>query len=374
MVNSKNLERLRARRRTLAALTALLAPRSVLARVTSHDSPVTPYSEVIPGLALRFPHDEGSHPAFRTEWWYVTGLIAASGGAPLGFQVTFFRHRGMADPDNPSAFAARQLLAAHAALSDPQRQRFLHRQRAAREGFGLAEALEGRTAVWLDDWSLEEHGGRYRARVPPAEFGFDLELAATQPPLLNGIGGYSRKGPLPESASYYYSLPQLAVRGTVSLAGDTMPVTGKAWLDHEWSSSYLDARASGWDWVGLNFDDGSALMAFRIRDRRQEAFWAGATLRDAAGRVTVFGPGEVRFTPVRYWRSPRTGTRYPVAWDIALAQRHYAIAPMMNDQEEDARLTAGAVYWEGAVRVLQNGRAVGGGYLELTGYSGALRL
>lgn len=357
------------RRRVLAAIAATLAggKRALGA------PPATPYARVVAGRTLRFPRDHGSHPEFRVEWWYVTGQLNAGFG-PLGFQITFFRARPHSGNENPSGFAPRQVLIGHAALSDPREGRLLHQQRAARAGFGLAEALEGRTAVWIDGWRLEQEGGGYRMRLPLDGFGYDLELRATQPPLLNGAAGYSRKGPRPESASYYYSLPQLAVTGSLQRDGRTERVTGRAWLDHEWSSSYLDERAQGWDWIGINLDDGGALMAFRIRARDGSAFWAGATLRTAAGAVRTFRPEDVRFEPARTWQSARTGTRYPVAWTVSVGDERYEVRPLMDDQEQDARGTTGTVYWEGAVELLRDGRRIGAGYLELTGYWRKLKL
>jgi predicted secreted hydrolase len=46
----------------------------------------------------------------------------------------------------------------------------------------------------------------------------------------------------------------------------------------------------------------------------------------------------------------------------------------MDDQELDSRASTGTLYWEGAVRAMESGRAVGRGYLELTGYFQPLRL
>ena len=362
------------RRRALVLLgSALIAPK-VFGQVTSHESRVTTFAPVVPGHKIRFPDDEGSHPAFRVEWWYVTGLLDGAAPTPVGFQVTFFRVRPAHESDNPSAFTPRQILIAHAALSDPRRGKLVYQQRAARVGFELAEALPGRTAVWIDDWALDENNAGYRIKLPAREFGLDFMLTATQPPLLNGERGYSRKGPAQQSASYYYSLPQLAVRGTLLYGNNTRPVTGKAWLDHEWSSSYLDERASGWDWIGINFDDGSALMAFRIRDRQGNRFWAGATHRAASGMTRTFAPEAVRFNAARHWQSARTGTRYPIAWSITAGEVVVNVEPYMEDQEQDAGTTTGAVYWEGAVQAFSNGARVGSGYLELTGYGKPLRL
>ena len=171
-------------------------------------------------------------------------------------------------------------------------------------------------------------------------------------------------------ASYYYSEPQLAVTGTTSRGA----VTGHAWLDHEWSSEALDPQAAGWDWVGLNLDDGSALMAFQIRGKQGGKLWAHATLRDAAGRVTRFAPGDVVFTPRAHWRSPRTNAEYPVATELRTGQAAWQIKPMQDDQELDSRRSTGAVYWEGAVTVERDGKRAGQGYLEMTGYVDPIQL
>src|SRR5258705_3037914 len=195
------------------------------------------YGRVVPGRPLQFPRDHGSHPEFRTEWWYVTGWVADPSGNAYGVQVTFFRNRPRVAETNPSAFAARQLLFAHAALADPRRARLLHDQRAAREGFDLAGADDQSTRMWIDDWSLALVGDAYVARIAAREFTLDLRFAPTQPLLPQGDGGYSRKGPEATQASYYYSRPQLAARGTIVAGGKSVEVAGTAWLDHEWSSA-----------------------------------------------------------------------------------------------------------------------------------------
>jgi predicted secreted hydrolase len=332
-------------------------------------------STVTPDKPIRFPNDFGAHPDFRTEWWYATGWLETADKKPLGFQVTFFRTATDHDPANPSRFAPRQLIIAHAALSDPAVGKLLHDQGIAREGFGLAYAREGNTDVRLDDWSMvRDADGRYRAVVKARGFTLTLSLAPSQPPMLQGDGGVSRKGPKPGQASYYYSEPQLQVSGTVTRDGKAMEVSGSAWLDHEWSTSVLDPDAVGWDWVGANLDDGSALMAFQIRTRTGEKLWADAQLRDKSGRVTRFKPDEVRFSPQRTWRSPRTNAAYPVATRIDTGATAWTLTPLQDDQELDSRQSVGAVYWEGAVAISRDGKPAGRGYLEMTGYLKAMKL
>ncbi|MDD3355155.1 lipocalin-like domain-containing protein [Zoogloea sp.] len=332
------------------------------------------FEPVLPGRRLVFPADHGAHPGFRTEWWYATGWLSLPDGQPLGFQVTFFRVRTGVGEDNPSAFAPRQLILAHGALSDPRKGALRHAERSARAGLGRAGFSTETTRVWLGDWRFELTPRGYRAEVRDEGFAYALDLRTDAPPLLNGRGGFSQKVADPRHASYYYSRPQLQVTGTVTLEGMTQPVRGSAWLDHEWSSELMPEGAQGWDWVGLNLDDGSGLMAFRMRNGAGEALWTAGTLCAPDGRARVMAPGEVRFTPLRRWHAPRSGIDWPVAWRLQVAGRTFELVPLMDDQELDSRGSTGAIYWEGAVRVREQGREVGRGYLEMTGYGKRIRV
>src|SRR6266568_3451469 len=312
------------------------------------------YPQVRPGVALKFPRDHGSHPRFRNEWWYITGWLRTSGGGELGVQITFFRNRPRVAEEISSRFAPRQLLFAHAAFADPGAGRLLHDQRAARAGFGLAEGAEGRTDVAIGDWSLKQTDGGYAAEIAARDFRYALRFEAKQPPLLQGERGVS---------------------GSVVIEGSEREVSGEAWLDHEWSSEPLAEEAVGWDWIGINLADGGALMAFRMRAKDSGgSFWAGGAVRSADGRVRILKPGEVRFEPLRRWRSPRTGAEYPVAVRVQAGALTLELEPLMDDQELDARASTGTVYWEGAMRAGQGEKALGRGYLELTGYWRPLKL
>ncbi|MCU0896791.1 MAG: carotenoid 1,2-hydratase [Burkholderiales bacterium] len=353
------------RRAFLASPLALLAPRAFAQAVA--------YPLVQP-RELVFPRDHGSHPEYRTEWWYITGWVRDEAGGEFGVQVTFFRNRPGVAESGASAFAPRQLLFAHAAVADPRHKRLRHDQRARRSGHGLVYAAEATTDVRVDDWSLRLDAGTYRATIVGRDFAMALAFRPTQAMLLQGDRGFSRKGPDPAQASFYYTQPQLAVAGTLDIDGKARPVTGSAWLDHEWSSEVLAKDAQGWDWIGLNLADGGALMAFRIRGKDGETIWAGGTLRDASGAVRSFAPADIGFTPARRWRSPRTGVEYPVVFNVRAGTLQIAVEPLMDDQELDSRASVGTVYWEGAVRALVDGREIGRGYLELTGYWRPLKL
>jgi predicted secreted hydrolase len=332
------------------------------------------YAPVITGHSLSFPDDLGSHPQFRTEWWYVTGWLDSEGGESLGFQITFFRTKPDIDANNPSSFTPRQIIVAHCALSDPKRGTLWQDQKIRRAALGLAGAAQNDTHVWIDRWSLQHEAQTYVAKIAAEDFSFDLVMSETQAMLVNGEGGVSRKGPQPQAASYYYSLPHMRVVGTVSRKGRLSRVSGEAWFDHEWSSEYLDPQAAGWDWIGINLQDGGALMAFQIRGLDGKPRWAGGTIRTGSGVSQILKPEDVEFRAERRWTSPRTGIIYPVAWTVRAGGRELSLAPLFDDQENDTRLSTGAIYWEGAVRAFDKTRQVGRGYLELTGYGERLRL
>ncbi len=325
---------------------------------------------------LVFPRDHGAHPEYRTEWWYLTGWLDAAGRPSLGFQVTFFRVRTTVAA-SASRFSPQQLVIAHAAIADPARGALLHDERVQRAGFGLVEASIDDTDVRLDRWRLQRDpsSGAYRGTIPARTFDLAFIAQPTQPLLLQGREGFSQKGPKPEQASHYYTQPQLAVRATLRLDGAPREYTGRGWLDHEWSSSVLDAQAAGWDWVGMNLDDGTALTAFRIRPRAPGPdIYTYASLRVDGGLTRTWSGDTVGFEPLSTWRSPRTNATYPVAQRLRVGDRNFETRPLMNDQELDSRATTGAVYWEGASDLLEAGRRVGRGYLEMTGLVAPMRL
>ena len=151
---------------------------------------------------------------------------------------------------------------------------------------------------------------------------------------------------------------------------------GRAWLDHEWSDELLHPEAVGWDWIGINLDDGSALTAFRLRRADGSPLWDGGSFRTAQGaQAQSFPSGSVRFEPGRRWRSPTSGADYPVTWTVHTPAGRFTVQALLDAQELDSRSSTGTVYWEGLSTLLdESGRRVGLGYLEMTGYAGRLVL
>jgi predicted secreted hydrolase len=342
------------------------------------------FARVTGPRAFRFPEDHGAHPEYRTEWWYLTGHLAAlEGDRAFGFQLTFFRSAlEAAAPESASAWATNQLWMAHFALTDVAGQRHLHGERLARGAAGLAGASAEPFRVWLEDWSLAREAGAppvagsgsaFPMRLRAGLEGGALELRVDEgkPPVLQGEQGYSRKGPAPGNASYYLSWTRMPLSGTVTLDGERIAVAGQGWMDREWSTSALDPVHEGWDWFSLQLGDGRELMFFELRrrDGAPEPLNHGVVV-DPDGETRPLGADDVRIEVTEEWTSPLDGTRYPGGWILRIPEEDatLTLVPRVANQEMNVTFR----YWEGALEVAGSwgGEPVEGvGYAELTGYA-----
>lgn len=358
---------------------ALVMSYALPASQWAHASSVS-YPPVRPRM-LEFPRDYGAHPDFRTEWWYLTGWLG-SGKNAMGFQITFFRSRTQHSPDNPSRFAPTQLLFAHAALAIPEEGKLRHADVSGRVGTSGAAFQTNDTKLSLANWTMERtENDHYRFYIPADNFTILLEAVASQAPVLRGNHGFSAKGPSPELASHYYSRPQLDVSAQIQIKdksskarqGPLTNYTGIGWFDHEWSSSLLMPGAVGWDWIGINLIDGGSIMAFRIRDQAGKSLFSEWDRRDQQGRVFE-RHSNAAWEVVSQWSSPRSLANYPIGFLIRAGNQEFRLKTLMQNQEVDARASTGGFYYEGAVEMTQNQTLIGRGYLELTGYSQAVKL
>ena len=334
--------------------------------------------------AFVFPRDHGPHPEFRQEWWYLTGNLDGAGGERFGFELTFFRFalvppvpeeaaaQGGA-PAATSAWRAREIYMAHFAVTDVAAGRFRYAQQLERGALGLAGAEAAPLHVWVDDWTLGAAGAApqdWKLEAAQQGYALELELHPLTPPVPNGEAGLSRKSDAPGSASYYYSIPRIAVHGTLLRDGRPLDVQGLAWFDREWGSGGLGPSQAGWDWFALQLDDGTALMFYALRDAhgRRDPHSAG-TWVEGVGASRGLASSAVDIDVTDHWASP-DGVRYPSGWRVRVPSLalDVAVHPLLADQELRTRPR----YFEGAVDVsgARAGRALRGrGYVELVGYA-----
>ena len=331
----------------------------------------TPWRVALPGYRYQFPRDYFEHPDYQTEWWYYTGNVRTAAGRPYGFELVFFRQGVRRGPsDNPSAWRVDDAYLAHAAVTDIQGRRFAYFERLNRAGPGIAGASFDQRRVWNGNWSAawDDRGQILTALTD--DFRFRLQLRPLTPVVVHGENGVSQKAAGAGSASYYISLPRLAVTGEL----DGQPVTGTAWMDHEWFTHQLTAAQTGWDWFSAQLDDGSELMLFELRRKDGTADpYSSGTWVDPSGRPHHLKRADFALQPLAAWKSPKTGATYPIRWRLAVPKLGLALecAAALDDQELVSK-GAGPSYWEGAVTY--SGTHKGVGYLEMTGYAAGLSL
>ncbi len=328
-----------------------------------------------------FPQDHGSHPEFRTEWWYFTGNLKTLQGRHFGYQLTFFRHGIRKDlPPKANSWSLTDLYMAHFALTDTMNKKFRSYQRASRAGPGLAYCKTGSMDVRLLDWWAVMEDGIIRLHAAQEEIALDLELSPAKGPIFHGEKGLSRKGSAPGQASHYYSFSRMETRGTLKVGPDSpsQEVWGQSWFDHEFGSNQLAEDQLGWDWFSLQLSDGRELMIYmlRLRDGSVETNSSG-TLVEKDGSSRHLSLEEVRISVRKRWKSPQSGALYPSGWEIQVPGSGVTlrIQPVMEEQELNASDSTGITYWEGAVagEGMSAGKPVDCvGYAELTGYAGKL--
>lgn len=345
----------------LVLLCLLLAPLTAFAQgFAGLGSDGNTYAPVRPGTPITFPQDHGAHPGHRIEWWYVTANLIDGTGAPLGVQWTLFR-QATAPDDTATGWASQQYWMGHTAVTTADTHR--HAERLSRGGIGQAGVRAAPFTAWIDDWSFDSTGTDFAPLILSARgenFAYTLTLSTDAPMVLQGEGGYSRKSDRGQ-ASYYVSQPFFTVSGKVAIDGESRAVTGRAWMDREWSSQPLAPDQTGWDWFSLHLDSGAKLMLFRLRSETRPPYFAGNWITPD-GTSTALAPGAITMEPLE--NTTVAGRTMPVKWRLAVAGR--ALDVTVEALNPDSWNATSFPYWEGPITV--TGSQGGTGYLEMTGY------
>lgn len=354
------------------------------------------------------------HASSTTEWWYVNGHLTTVAGRELSLFASFFRVVKGFDA------VTKQPQYAHSvtwALSDPQTQTYtsesrvdqdaprMGREKVARgEGSkdkrlqrALLEVLEkGQVPrpdrlfqrepfVALQRLELDLDGNTFRKRDDGAyvlsvrhetqQIGFDVVLQPQVAPARHGDQGVVR-GASGEDMFYYF-IPRCELTGTVRLAGGEEAIArGTAWYDHEFGK-HLQAQTEeerqadiGWNWCGLQLQDGTAISAYSLVDERtREPRGAWAVVVEPDGSQKSFA--ELRLEPSSEWTSTRTFQDYPTHWTLSVpgTELDLQLAAAFDDQEF-VTLISKPAFWEGRVTVrgtLAGRRVEGLGYVERSG-------
>ena len=115
--------------------------------------------------------------------------------------------------------------------------------------------------------------------------------------------------------------------GTLTLNGETAPVTGKSWFDRQGGPYRLMNRKTHWEWFSLRFYDDEEMMLFSFP---QNGYRDGTYIRrsGASARLTDYSITPTAFITVE-------GNRYSAGWTLSvpgLKEESYVITPLLPAQ------------------------------------------
>lgn len=322
-----------------------------------------------PPPPVRFPQDEAPHRDL-TEWWYYTGHFNATlpNGQTrhYGFEFVIFQ---ALRSDLPPAYAA------HFAITDVTDGHFFYAQRRLTEPNAIIpnDTSTSSFAIAVGDWTMQGLNGRDHIAAEMPNYALRFTLQSLKPPVLHNGNGLISLGLA--GFSYYYSRTRMALSGTLIDHGQTLQVTGMAWMDHQWGN-FLLLAGGGWDWFSIQLDNNTEMMLYFIRDAAGNIVSTYASYIDANAHDMLLPARALHMTVLGHWHSPVTGANYPSGWRLQVSAPQLSLTltlmPELKDQELVVYQSTGNAYWEGAVGIQgeSSGQSVQGeGYVELTGYA-----
>ncbi len=326
------------------------------------------YERAIDTRAWSFPRDHGSHPNFRTEWWYFTGHLK-SGTRSYGFQLTFFRFANRVLKELESDWTPDQIYLTHFTVTDETQSKFYKYEKVNRRSFGLSGSSPETLRVWNGLYRAELIDGVVELEASTTEAKLELSLKEASPVVLNGREGLSPRGVTRGQASYYYTIPRLVGEGTLELDGNPLKITdASVWMDHEFFT-IDESEHRGWDWFAVQFEDHSSLMVYQLRDKTgKKTNFSSGTYLGEDGRKVILNADDYTLIPTENWRSNETNVEYPIKWNIRIPKLGIDIFthPTLQNQELALTKLINLNYWEGRCTV--TGSRQGQAYVELVGY------
>lgn len=311
---------------------------------------------------INFPQDEGGHPAYDTEWWYVNFHARGSDGKDYAGVITFAR----------TSFFGSAVGGLLLELTNESDKKFFYDTEV-----GVIQAEVGKLKTYFVN-SLGTRSSLIQKDNSPFQYDLEVEGKTNGPQVKYSFHLDSLKIPLTEGedglvpigggiSSYYYSLTRLALTGTIKVGEEIITLSnGLAWFDHQWFSAAGANVKANHEWFSLQLEDGYDLVYWRIfKDDNQTPETSYLGVLDAAGRqfddATLGNDLEV----LAWWEAQKLGKKWRLETPNFAGLRSLLWETTVEDQLVVS--AAGNVY-EGSVKVeqLSPGQVSGKGYAELT--------
>ncbi|AYO20171.1 lipocalin-like domain-containing protein [Vibrio owensii] len=321
----------------------------------------TIFEPVLPDQHVSLPQDFRFHPDYQHEWWNYFAKVQDKNGKVYNVQWSYFRVA--TDERDTRGWQNPQLFISHIVVSSGSH--VWKEQRVARGGIGQAGMTNRPFRLWIDNWNWRALGSTPfpgNLDVSTDTFALDLNTTTNGPFVVNGDQGFQVKHALQSIASFSFSAPFLNVKGTLTLNGREIPVSGSGWTQKEWGSGLIGEGQQGWDWFVFNLDDGRALTVSRYRHNGQVPHLFG-TLSTRSGKVINLTEKDLTMTPLQV-TNLSNGRRLPLQWIINVPEQKINLTTRII--KSDMWLPFVIPYWEGPI--LASGSNEAWGFMQLTGY------
>ena len=198
---------------------------------------------------------------------------------------------------------------------------------------------------------------------------FDLTLSQQGPPFLvlgSGVIPVPKTCGSPlQTNNYYYSLTRLQAQGTITIDGETLPVSGVTWMDHEYGAFAAAGKPVKWILQDMQLDNGVSISNFSLTEPQLGVATKSIATVQYPNSPTIWV--STTTTPGKPWTSPVTGKTYFMELQVEIKRglipwwpdASLTVASLIDSQEFP--LTNGSIY-EGVAGVSGtfNGEAVSG--------------
>ena len=361
------------------------------------------------------------HASASTEWWYVNAHLTGPGGRAYSLFAAFFRiingkkadgswehaHSltwAISDVDKRD-YVARSFVDANAPAIGLERIKQGQGAKDERLNRAVSEVLErnrvplpdrffpGPVHVATDRLALDYGGmrfektstGEYHLSLgsgdgPRNPVGAELTFILKKPPVRHGDDGVVRG--VHGEDMFYVFVPRCEVKGSLTLDGARVEVSGQGWYDHEFGAppkqreekKKSDLGIVAWNWVSAQLDDGTDVSVYDLvhsETKESQGRWAVLSAPDG----TSHRYAEFSLTPQGRWRSVRTFESYPTSFTLEIpgAGLNVTVEAEFGDQELVTVISKPA-FWEGRCKVhgrLEGKPVQGLGYVERSGFFSA---
>ncbi|NUR69493.1 MAG: hypothetical protein HOU81_01595 [Hamadaea sp.] len=282
----------------VTAATATMPATAQSSRLATTAAPATTALSATSAPAFptfaQLPADQAAHPDAPQEWWYVVGHLNAH-GHEFGYEVQIV-----------AGATPRTLIA----ITDKTTGQYYTQSQVYPVDQTSFSATELDVRVPSATLSGPTDAMRLHATLPAGTV--DLTLSAAGPAMYNNGTGLM---PFLGGTSYYYSLPRLVSRGTVTVGGTAYQVTGQSWLDRQWGTWDWTTNDK-WTWMALQLSNGDTINFWDILDRTGEHSYATVLRPNGTHEIVAVTP--LAGGTGDWWTSPTTGKRYGTRWTVTI--------------------------------------------------------